>query len=59
VFDRFYRADPSRSRATGGSGLGLAITRHLVEAHDGEVEAASTPGAGSAFTIRLPGTLPD
>ncbi|MEO3750677.1 ATP-binding protein [Streptomyces sp. B6B3] len=54
VFDRFYRADPSRSRATGGSGLGLAITRHLVEAHDGRVEARSTPGRGSEFTIRLP-----
>lgn len=59
VFDRFYRADPSRSRATGGSGLGLTITKHLVEAHDGEIEAASTPGAGSLFTIRLPGALPD
>jgi two-component system sensor histidine kinase BaeS len=59
VFDRFYRADRSRSRATGGSGLGLAITRHLVEEHDGEVEAASIPGAGSVFTIRLPGTLPE
>jgi two-component system, OmpR family, sensor histidine kinase BaeS len=56
VFDRFYRADPSRSRTTGGSGLGLAITKHLVEAHGGTIEAASTPGRGSVFTIRLPGT---
>jgi two-component system sensor histidine kinase BaeS len=54
VFDRFYRADPSRTRRTGGSGLGLAITRHLVEAHGGAVEVASTPGLGSVFTIRLP-----
>ncbi|WP_129841599.1 HAMP domain-containing sensor histidine kinase [Streptomyces sp. RFCAC02] len=58
VFDRFYRADPSRSRATGGSGLGLAITRHLVEAHGGRVAASSTPGRGSEFTIRLPGAAP-
>lgn len=54
VFDRFYRADPSRSRTTGGSGLGLAITKHLVEAHHGHVEATSTVGQGSVFTIRLP-----
>lgn len=59
VFDRFYRADPSRSRATGGSGLGLAIARHLVAAHGGQLEAASPPGAGATFTIRLPGELPD
>ena len=54
LFDRFYRADPSRSRSTGGSGLGLAITKHLVEAHDGWVGVSSTPGRGSVFTIRLP-----
>ncbi|HYH52156.1 MAG TPA: ATP-binding protein, partial [Acidimicrobiia bacterium] len=54
VFDRFYRADASRSRETGGSGLGLAITRHLVEAHGGSVEARSTEGAGSTFILRLP-----
>ena len=53
IFDRFYRADPSRSRETGGSGLGLAITRHLIEAHGGTIEATSTEGAGSTFTIRL------
>lgn len=57
VFDRFYRADPSRSRATGGSGLGLAITKHLVEAHDGSIDAASTPGHGSVFTIHIPKAL--
>ena len=57
VFDRFWRADRSRSRATGGRGLGLAITRQLVVAHGGTVTAASTPGAGSTFTVRLPGEL--
>jgi two-component system sensor histidine kinase BaeS len=54
VFDRFYRADPSRSRATGGSGLGLAITKHLVEAHGGRVTVSSTAGKGSTFVITLP-----
>jgi two-component system sensor histidine kinase BaeS len=54
LFERFYRADPSRSRATGGSGLGLAITKHLVEAHSGAVEVKSTVGKGSVFTIHLP-----
>ncbi|MGW1724063.1 ATP-binding protein [Streptomyces sp. NPDC002306] len=54
VFDRFWRAEKSRSRRTGGSGLGLAIVRHLVAAHDGTAEAASEPGAGATFTLRLP-----
>lgn len=54
VFDRFWRADKSRTRQTGGSGLGLAITRKLTEAHDGSVSVASTPGLGSVFTVRLP-----
>jgi two-component system sensor histidine kinase BaeS len=54
VFDRFWRAEKSRSRRTGGSGLGLPIVRHLVAAHGGTVEAASEPGAGSVFTLRLP-----
>ncbi|NUT53989.1 MAG: HAMP domain-containing histidine kinase [Saccharothrix sp.] len=54
VFDRFWRADKSRSRTTGGSGLGLAITRHLVEAHGGTVTAVSEPGRGSTFRIALP-----
>jgi two-component system OmpR family sensor kinase/two-component system sensor histidine kinase BaeS len=55
VFDRFYRADPDRSRQSGGSGLGLAITQELVRAHGGEIRAAS-PGKdqGSAFTISFP-----
>lgn len=59
VFDRFWRAEKSRSRRTGGSGLGLAIVRKLVEAHGGTVGAASTEGEGSAFVLRLPATPPD
>lgn len=54
LFNRFYRADPSRSRSTGGSGLGLAITKHLAEAHGGAVGVTSTVGTGSTFVIRLP-----
>ncbi|GAB3955789.1 hypothetical protein GCM10027614_66190 [Micromonospora vulcania] len=54
VFDRFWRAEKSRSRQTGGSGLGLAIVRKLTEAHGGSVSATSTPNQGSTFTIHLP-----
>jgi signal transduction histidine kinase len=54
VFERFWRADRSRSRATGGAGIGLAIVRELVRAHDGRVEVESTPGQGSRFRVALP-----
>jgi two-component system sensor histidine kinase BaeS len=55
IFDRFYRGDHSRQEGNGESGLGLAIVRSLVVAHDGTIEVTSTPGAGTTFTISLPG----
>ncbi|MCG0067008.1 HAMP domain-containing histidine kinase [Streptomyces tricolor] len=58
VFERFWRAEKSRSRRTGGSGLGLSIVRHLVAAHGGTAGAASEPGAGAVFTLRLPAVPP-
>lgn len=54
VFERFYRVDSARARATGGTGLGLAIVKHVVESHGGSVSVASELGAGSTFTVRLP-----
>jgi two-component system sensor histidine kinase BaeS len=54
VFDRFWRADPARGRATGGSGLGLAIVRQIVLDHTGTVTASSEVGVGSTFTVTLP-----
>ena len=54
VFERFYRADQSRSRASGGVGLGLSIVAAVAEAHGGAVSARSEPGKGSTFRITLP-----
>ena len=54
LFDRFYRADPSRTRSTGGSGLGLAIAQELARAHGGDLSVISTVGKGSTFRLSLP-----
>jgi two-component system sensor histidine kinase SenX3 len=54
IFERFYRVDPARSRATGGTGLGLAIVKHVMAAHGGKVSVWSKEGVGSTFTLRLP-----
>ncbi len=56
IFERFYRADPGRSRAEGGTGLGLAIVKHLVEAHGGRVEARSRVGNGTTIRMSFPQT---
>jgi two-component system, OmpR family, sensor kinase len=58
VFERFYRADPSRARDRGGTGLGLAVVAALVEAHGGRVELDTTLGAGATFRVHLPLTFP-
>jgi two-component system OmpR family sensor kinase len=54
VFERFFRADPSRTRETGGAGLGLAIVATIVRIHGGQVEAAPRDGGGSVFKVTLP-----
>lgn len=62
IFERFYRVDPARSRATGGTGLGLSIVKHVAADHGGDVSLWSRPGQGSTFTLRIPavaeGTIP-
>ena len=59
VFERFYRADPSRGRSGGGgSGLGLAIVAAIVAQHQGRVGVAQTPGGGATFVVRLPQVTP-
>ena len=55
VFERLYRADASRQRASGGAGLGLAIVAAIVVAHGGRVELRTGPGVGAAFRVLLPG----
>jgi two-component system, OmpR family, sensor histidine kinase SenX3 len=54
IFERFYRVDPARSRATGGTGLGLAIVKHVMAAHRGKVTVWSQEGVGSTFTLQMP-----
>lgn len=54
IFERFYRADPARSREDGGTGLGLAIARQLAAAHGGQLSAANAPQGGAVFTLTLP-----
>ena len=54
IFQRFWRADTSRTRETGGSGLGLAIVSSIVAAHNGIVDVVETPGGGATFRVSLP-----
>ena len=54
IFERFYRVDEARSRATGGTGLGLAIVKHVADLHDGRIEVESSLGRGSTFCLRIP-----
>ncbi|MDP2859988.1 MAG: ATP-binding protein [Bacillota bacterium] len=59
LFDRFYRADHTRSRFSKGAGLGLSIVKHVVDVHGGEVHMVSTPGEGTTFTVKLPLAAPE
>ena len=54
VFERFYRSDAGRARASGGSGLGLSIVAAIVEAHGGSVSVEASAGGGARFRVRLP-----
>lgn len=58
VFERFFRVDKARSRATGGTGLGLAIVKHVAANHNGSIRLWSQPGTGSTFTLSIP-AIPD
>jgi signal transduction histidine kinase len=58
VFERFWRSDPSRTRASGGAGLGLAIVAAIAAAHGGRAEVQSEPGKGSTFRVHLPLQVP-
>jgi two-component system sensor histidine kinase SenX3 len=59
IFERFYRVDQARSRATGGTGLGLSIVKHVTRNHGGDVSVWSVEGEGSTFTLRLPQYRPE
>jgi signal transduction histidine kinase len=59
IFERFYRADRSRTRSTGGAGIGLAIVKKIVEAHGGQVSVESVLEKGTTINFTLPTTMPD
>jgi two-component system sensor histidine kinase SenX3 len=59
VFERFFRVDKARSRATGGTGLGLAIVKHVAANHNGNIRLWSRPGTGSTFTLSIPAYQPE
>jgi len=54
IFDKFYRVQTTKAKKTRGSGLGLTLAKHIIEAHEGRIEAESEVGKGSKFTIRIP-----